>query len=78
MALAYDRATRQVVVCSGWGPTTAWIGNLRAHAALQIQIGRESYVPEQRFLCDDESVAIVNAFRRRHPRRTRLITAILG
>jgi hypothetical protein len=35
-------------------------------------------VPEQRFLCDDESVAIVNAFRRRHPRRTRLITAILG
>lgn len=78
MALAYDPGTREAVVFSAWGPNTAWIRNLRTHPALQIQIGRESYVPEQRFLSEDESVAVVDEFRRRHPWRVRLFAAILG
>ena len=78
MALKYDPDTRETVVCSAWGPNTEWIRNLRAHPALQIQIGRESYVPEQRFLSEDESVAVAAEFRRRHPSRTRLFAAILG
>ena len=78
MALAYDPATRETVVCSAWGPNTEWIRNLRAHPALQIQIGRDSYVPQQRFLSKDESVAVVTEFRRRHPWRVRLFAAILG
>jgi deazaflavin-dependent oxidoreductase (nitroreductase family) len=78
MALKYDPHTREAVVCSAWGPNTEWIRNLSAHPALQIQIGRESYVPEQRFLSEDESVAVVAEFRRRHPWRTRLFAAILG
>lgn len=78
MALTYDPATREAVVCSAWGPNTEWIRNLQAHPALQIQIGRESYVPEQRFLSEDESVAVVVEFRRRHPWRVRLFAAILG
>ena len=45
MALAYDPDTREAVVFSAWGPNTEWIRNLRAHPALQIQIGRETYVP---------------------------------
>ena len=78
MALTYDPDTREAVVCSAWGPNTEWIRNLRAHPALQIQIGRESYVPEQRFLSEDESVAVAVEFRRRHPWRLRLFAAILG
>ena len=78
MALAYDPDTREAVVFSAWGPNTEWIRNLRAHPALQIQIGREAYVPEQRFLSEDESVAVVREFQRRHPWRTRLFAAILG
>ncbi len=78
MALAYDLDTREAVVCSAWGPNTEWIRNLRAHPALQIQIGRDSYVPEQRFLSEDESVAVAVEFRRRHPWRSRLLAAILG
>jgi deazaflavin-dependent oxidoreductase (nitroreductase family) len=77
MPLTYDRDTREVVVCSAWGPNTEWIRNLQAHPALQIQIGREAYVPEQRFLSEDESVAVVREFQRRHPWRTRLFAAIL-
>ena len=78
MALTYDPDTCEAVVCSAWGPNTEWIRNLRAHPALQIQIGRESYVPEQRFLSEDESVAVVVEFRRRHPWRSRLLAATLG
>ena len=78
MALTYEPDTREAVVCSAWGPNTEWIRNLRAHPALRIQIGRDSYVPEQRFLSEDEAVAVAIEFRQRHPRRLRLIAAILG
>jgi deazaflavin-dependent oxidoreductase (nitroreductase family) len=78
MALAYDPETREAIVFSAWGPNTEWIRNLRAQPALQIQIGRESYVPEQRFLSEDESVAVAAEFLRRHPWRTRLFATILG
>jgi deazaflavin-dependent oxidoreductase (nitroreductase family) len=78
MALAYEPGTRETVVFSAWGPNTEWIRNLRAHPALQIQIGRESFVPEQRFLSEAESVAVVREFQRRHPWRTRLFAGILG
>jgi deazaflavin-dependent oxidoreductase (nitroreductase family) len=78
MALTYDPETRETVACSAWGPSTEWMRNLRAHSALEIQIGRESYVPEQHFLSDDEAVALALEFRRRHPHRLRLLAAILG
>ena len=78
MALSYDPETRQVVVCSAWGPNTDWMRNLRAHPALRIQIGRESYTPEQRVLSEDEAVAVGMEFRRRHPWRVRLFATVLG
>jgi deazaflavin-dependent oxidoreductase (nitroreductase family) len=78
MALSYDPETREVVVCSAWGPNTEWMRNLRARPALEIQIARERYVPEQHFLSEDEAVAVGLEFRRRHPWRLRLLAAILG
>ncbi len=78
MTLAYDRETHEAVVCSGWGENTDWIRNIRAHPALQIEIGREAFTPEQRFLSEDESIAVVAEFRHRHPRRVRLIAWIFG
>jgi deazaflavin-dependent oxidoreductase (nitroreductase family) len=78
MALTHDPATGEAVVCSAWGPNTEWLQNLRAHPALEIEIGRERYVPEQRFLAEDEAVAVALAFRRRHPWRLRLFATILG
>ena len=77
MAATYDPETKEVVVCSAWGETE-WLRNLRAHPALEIRIGSDAYVPEQRFLSDAEAVAAVEEFRRRHPRRLRLLATILG
>jgi deazaflavin-dependent oxidoreductase (nitroreductase family) len=78
MALRYEPESREVVVCSAWGPDTEWMRNLRAHPALEIQIGRERYAPEQRFLSEEEALAAALDFRRRHPRRLRLMATILG
>lgn len=78
MVLHYDPDTREVVICSAWGETTDWVRNLRAGPALQVQVGRRSYTPQQRFLSDDEALAVVVGFGRRHPWRLRLISEILG
>lgn len=78
MALSYDEQTRETVVCSAWGPNTEWMRNLHAHPALEIQIGGETYVPAQRFLSEDEAVAVATGFRDHHPWRMRLFATVLG
>jgi len=78
MVLAQDRTTGEAVICSVWGPHADWIRNLQAGPALRVQIGRESFVPQHRFLSDEEAVAVVVQFRRRHPWRVRLIGRALG
>jgi deazaflavin-dependent oxidoreductase (nitroreductase family) len=78
MVLRYDPRTQEAVICSGWGKDADWIRNIQAHPALQVQIGRASFTPQQRFLSEDESLAVVAEFRRQHPQRSRLIASILG
>lgn len=78
MVLRYDPHTREAVICSGWGENTDWVRNIRARPALRVQIGRESFTPQQRFLSEDESFSVAAGFRRRHPYRTRLAASIFG
>jgi len=78
MVLRHDTETHEAVICSAWGQDADWIRNIRVRPALRVQIGRESFTPEQRFLPEDESLAVVAEFRRRHPGRVRLISWILG
>ena len=44
----FDPATREVVVLSAWRGRTDWYRNLQAAPALEINIGRLRFVPEQR------------------------------
>jgi hypothetical protein len=78
MAMSWDAGSHEAVVFSAWGRNANWFRNIEAHPALAIEIGGESYVPEQRFLSEDEGVAVVVEFRRRHPWRTRIACALLG
>jgi deazaflavin-dependent oxidoreductase (nitroreductase family) len=78
MAATYDPATREVIVCSAWGPDAQWLRNLQARPALRIEIGRESYAPEQRFLTEEEGIAATRRFVAAHPWRSRLIARVLG
>lgn len=76
MVLRYDKATGEVVICRGW--ETDWYRNLQAHPATTVRLGRESFVPEQRLLIEEEAFDVGQQFRRDHPYRMRLISRILG
>ncbi len=78
MVLRYEPHGHEVVICSAWGPDTDWIRNIKARPALRVEIGRESFTPEQRFLTEDESVAVVADCLRRHRLRFRFIAWVLG
>jgi deazaflavin-dependent oxidoreductase (nitroreductase family) len=78
MVMRWNPATREVVIFSGWGPGSDWVRNLRARPALRVEVGRECYTPQHRFLSEDESVAVARDFVLRHPYRVRLATRILG
>ena len=78
MVLRFDETTKEAVIFSAWGPNADWVRNLHARPALRVQIGRESFVPEQRFLTEDEAFAVTAAFRRQHPWRVRFAVKVLG
>jgi len=78
MVLTFDKATTEAVICSAWGANADWIRNIQRRPALRVQIGRDSFVPEQRFLTEDEAFASAIAFRRAHPWRLRLFARVLG
>jgi deazaflavin-dependent oxidoreductase (nitroreductase family) len=78
MVLRYNGSTREAVICSAWGPDADWVRNLRAGPAVRVQLGQESFTPQHRFLSEDESFEVVVQFRREHPWRLRLISALLG
>jgi hypothetical protein len=78
MVMSWNAATREVVIFSGWGPDSDWVRNLRARPALRVEVGRESYTPQHRFLTEEESVTVASDFVRRHPYRVRVATRILG
>lgn len=63
MVPAEDRTTGEVVICSVWGPRTDWVRNLRAQPALMVRIGGQSYVPQHRFLSDEEAFVVGATFR---------------
>jgi deazaflavin-dependent oxidoreductase (nitroreductase family) len=78
MVLRYDPETGEAVICSAWGQDADWVRNIRARPAVRVQIGPYSFTPQQRFLSEKESVAVLAEFQRQHPGRLRLISAILG
>lgn len=78
MVLRYDPFTREAVICAAWGENTDWVRNLRAGPAMRVRLGRDSFTPEHRFLTEAESFDVGVMFRRAHPWRLRLLSAILG
>ena len=77
MVMRWDPATREVVIFSGWGPNSDWVRNLHARPALRVEVGRQHYTPQHRFLSEEESIAVAGDFVRRHPYRSQLATRIL-
>ena len=60
------------------GQDADWIRNIRARPVLQVLIGRQAFTPRQRFLPEDEGLAVAAEFRHRHPHRSHLLASVLG
>jgi deazaflavin-dependent oxidoreductase (nitroreductase family) len=78
MVLRYDRGSGETVICAAWGPQSDWYRNLQAHPAVNLQLGGQTFVPQQRFLTEDEAFDVAVGFRRDHPHRLRLLSRVLG
>jgi deazaflavin-dependent oxidoreductase (nitroreductase family) len=78
MVLRYHPATGEAVICAAWGPQTDWYRNLQARNAVKVQLGGQTFTPQQRFLPEDEAFDVALDFRREHPHRMRLLSSILG
>lgn len=73
----HDRATRESVVLSGYGPRAGWYLRIKGSPALRVQSGRLDYVPIQRFLSPEEARSVAEEFARTHRLEARLVRPIL-
>lgn len=78
MVLRDNRATGEAVICAGWGPHTDWYRNLQAYPAVKVQLGGQTFTPQQRFLTEKEAFDVATQFQREHPHRLRLFSTVLG
>lgn len=74
----YDPVPRESVVVSGWRERSDWYRNVQAEPALEVQPGRERYVPLQRFLDVEEGYAVITAYAIRHPLAVRFVAVLFG
>ena len=76
--LLHDPATKESVVLSAWGENADWYRNVAAASALEVRIGGQRYVPDQRFLAPEENHAVISEYGRRHPLAFRVFARVFG
>jgi demethylmenaquinone methyltransferase/2-methoxy-6-polyprenyl-1,4-benzoquinol methylase len=76
--VAHARDTNEYMVVAAWGRRSDWFRNIEAHPAVEIAVGRRRFAPTQRILSEDEALAVLRSYRRRHPLAFRGIAWALG
>jgi deazaflavin-dependent oxidoreductase (nitroreductase family) len=74
----YDPKNEESIVLAVYGERANWYRNLLHAPALEVWIGRRRYVPQQRFLRDDEVEELLLAYNREWPRVSPLFAWLLG
>jgi deazaflavin-dependent oxidoreductase (nitroreductase family) len=75
----HDPARPEIVVVAAWGRAPDWYLNLRAGPALEVRVaGRRWVRPVHRFLDGPETLHVLLAYQRRHPRSWRFLAPRLG
>lgn len=76
--MRFDPVTKECLVISMYGERADWFRNIVAHPALEVQTGRDRFVPEQRILPPEEAQAVITSFWQQYPRAVRLSLRLLG
>lgn len=61
----YDRHTHAATVISVWGDSQ-WFRNITSIPAARVEVGLQSYIPEQQFLSGEQIFELEKRFRLRH------------
>lgn len=73
----FDPATKESVVVSAYGTGADWYRNLQQRPAVRVRTGRMDYVPEHRFLTEEEASHAAARFCRDHPWEAKLAPRVL-
>jgi deazaflavin-dependent oxidoreductase (nitroreductase family) len=76
--IRWDGEREEATVASGRGERADWYRNLRAAPAVEIVIGGERFVPEQRFPALEERIAVLRAYQQKHPLAAKALGQLLG
>jgi deazaflavin-dependent oxidoreductase (nitroreductase family) len=74
----YDPSTQECIVMSGYGTQSDWYRNIQVHPAVEVQVGRQSYLPQQRMLEAQETRARLEAYQQDHPLLFRELMYLVG
>ncbi len=74
----YDKATRTSIVISAWGEKSDWYRNIVKTPALQIQTGRDRFVPDQRVLTAEETERELEIYVAHHGLSATMLSRVFG
>jgi deazaflavin-dependent oxidoreductase (nitroreductase family) len=74
----YDPQTKECIVMAGYGEQSDWYRNIQAHPAIEVQVGRQCYVPQQRLLSAEETMHQLEEYQEHHPKAFREFIRIIG
>jgi deazaflavin-dependent oxidoreductase (nitroreductase family) len=74
----YDPPTSESIVIAALGERADWYRNIQAGPPLEVQTGHLRYVPQHRFLTEDEAYEVLTTFLQAHPFEARVATILLG
>ncbi|MHA6793791.1 nitroreductase family deazaflavin-dependent oxidoreductase [Pseudonocardia bannensis] len=76
--LRWDPDRREAVVLAGFGPDSDWLRNIERAPALEVQVGRDRFVPAHRVLGPAEAAASLAGYEQRNRAIAPIVRAILS
>jgi deazaflavin-dependent oxidoreductase (nitroreductase family) len=74
----YDPCIPEAFVIAAWGQRSNWYRNIAAAPAIEIRIGNQRWPrPRHRFLTAEETVPLLNQYRRHHPLAWKIVAPML-
>ncbi|GHO50296.1 nitroreductase family deazaflavin-dependent oxidoreductase [Ktedonospora formicarum] len=74
----YNPKTQECIVVTGYGTQSDWYRNIQVHPAIEVQVGRQRYTPQQRMLSAEETVHLLEEYQQRHPKVFRAFMRFIG
>ena len=74
----FDRDRHEAIVMSGWGRRSNWFRNVEAGGAVEVELGRERFVPEARVLEPEEAAAVLADYERRNKIVAPVVRAVIS